>query len=741
MQRDPLPPPDVIRALPPDGGPAFNRLIHSTSPYLLQHARNPVDWHPWGAEALARAKAEDKPIFLSVGYSACHWCHVMEHESFENAEIAALLNAHFVPVKVDREERPDLDDLYMIVTQLMTGRGGWPNSVWLLPDGTPWYAGTYFPPDDRMGRTGFKTLLTRLADIWRTRRPEVEAQAAQLAEAIRAHAAGAGETAKGATLDHLVERAITTWRETVDLRYGGFGSAPKFPPHSALDLLLHLAETRRDPTLEALATGTLDALARGGIRDHIGGGFHRYATDERWLLPHFEKMLYDNAQLAAVFTEAARRETENGTRKTEYEQAARETLDWVLREMTGPEGGFYSALDADSEGEEGRFYIWSHAEVMEALGPDDGALFCRVYQLDPRGNFHDEATGRATGLNIPHLDAPAPAAEAARLARCRAILLARRVKRVWPGIDDKRLTGWNGLVIKAFARAAQRFGDEPYLRAAQRAARFLLKEMTIDGELLRVWRAGHAHVPAFLEDYGGLLAGLLALHDTDPQGGWRAEAERLGRLVVERFQDQASGLFYPVSSRHETLLARLPDYFDQAMPSGSALAIDALAQLAALTGDSAFHAAAARALDATLPLATRYPAGCAALLRAGLRLHAASTGAPPAAAAPDLTVELHAHARQVHPGVPVDVDVAIRLPAGWKLQPDAAGRRYSVSVSGDFTLVARDGDRLTLLPAPAPGDDWATARLHFSLQRCDDRQCRPPETILRELTLHVAKNT
>ncbi|HMP76134.1 MAG TPA: thioredoxin domain-containing protein [Kiritimatiellia bacterium] len=738
MNREPLPPHDVIRARPPDGGSDFNRLIHATSPYLLQHARNPVDWHPWGAEALARAKAEDKPIFLSIGYSACHWCHVMEHESFENTEIAALLNEHFVPVKVDREERPDLDDLYMIVTQLMTSRGGWPNSVWLLPDGTPWYAGTYFPPDDRMGRPGFKTLLLRLADIWRTRRPDVEAQAAQLADAIRAHAAGAGETAKLATLDHLIERAATTWRETVDLQHGGFGSAPKFPPHSTLDLLLHLAEAHRDPSLEALATGTLDALARGGIRDHIGGGFHRYSTDARWLVPHFEKMLYDNAQLALAFAEAAHLQTENGRRKTEYEGAARETLDWILREMTGPEGGFFSALDADSEGEEGRFYIWSHAEVLEALGPDDGALFCRIYQMDPRGNFHDEATGRATGLNIPHLDAAVPTDEAERLARCRQTLLARRVQRVWPGLDDKRLTGWNGLTIKAFARAAQVFASETYLRAAQRASRFLLKDMIVDGELMRVWRAGRAHVPAFLEDYGGLLAGLLALHESDPSGGWRAEAERLGRIVIERFQDTDSGRFNPTSSRHETLLARLPDYFDQAMPSSSALAIDALAQLAALTGDPTFHAAATRALEATLPLATRYPSGCAALLRAGLRLRAVAAAAAITSDTPEIDIALHTHARQVHPGTPVDVDVAIQLPPGWRLQPNNAGERYAVAVEGDFSLVGRDGDRLTLQPSPSLAGEWAVARLLFTVQLCDDQQCRPPETLLRELTLRVA---
>ncbi len=733
MQRAPMPSPDVIRGLPPDGGTEFNRLIFETSPYLLQHARNPVDWHPWGDAAFARARAEDKPVFLSVGYSSCHWCHVMEGESFENADIAAVLNRHFIPVKVDREERPDLDDLYMTATRMVTGRGGWPNSVWLTPDGSPWYAGTYFPPGDRGGQMGFQSLLVRLADLWQSRRAEVEAQARRLADAIRAHAAGGAEPAAAAPeLDPLIEQALATWRETCDLRNGGFGTAPKFPPHAALDLLLHLGATRGDPALASLATGTLDAIARGGIRDHIGGGFHRYATDAQWRLPHFEKMLYDNAQLATTFTSAFAL-----TKNERYAGAARATLDWLLREMRGPEGGFFSALDADSEGEEGRFYVWRHAEVMEALGPDDGALFCRRYRIDPRGNYHDEASGLATGLNIPRLENDPPAGEADRLARCMDTLRARRNLRVQPDLDDKRITGWNGMAIVALARAEPFLGMRPCMEAARAAARFLLRDAVVDGELMRVWRTGRAHVPGFLEDYGGLLAGLLALNKADPAGPWRGEAERFGRLVIERFQERGTGRLYPVSARHETLPARIPDVFDQAMPSSTALAIDALAQLAALTGDGVYRDAAGRALEAALPMAARHPSGCAALLRAGLRLREQSAPAADHARRPALDIELHAKDRRVRPGRPVEVAVKILLPPGWRLRPTADGALYTVAVEGDFALAAREEDRLSLAPAPGLAAGWAVARFRFTVQLCDDTACRPPENVIRELTLNV----
>jgi uncharacterized protein YyaL (SSP411 family) len=731
MHREPLPPPDVIRTLPPDGGPGFNRLIHETSPYLLQHARNPVDWHPWGEAALARARAEDKPVFLSVGYSSCHWCHVMEHESFENPAIAEVLNRHFIPVKVDREERPDIDDLYMIVTQLMTGRGGWPNSVWLLPDGRPWYAGTYFPPEDRGRQLGFRSLLLRLAEIWTTRRTDVEQQAAQLADAIHEHAGATPQPGAPPALDAVLQQALDTWTRTYDMRHGGFGTAPKFPPHSTLDLLLHRLRQQPDGALQPLVTGTLDAMALGGIHDHVGGGFHRYSTDQRWLLPHFEKMLYDNAQLAPVYAEASAL-----LDRPAYAAIARATLDWVLREMTGPEGGFFSALDADSEGEEGRFYVWSHDEALAVLGPEDGAAFCRWYAIAPAGNFHDEATGRPTGLNIPHLAAWLPEELRTRMDACRAKLLAHRARRVWPGLDDKRLTAWNGLMISALARSARALNEPRYMEAAQKAAAFLLSAASPNVALMRVWRAGEARIPGFLDDYAALANGLLDLHETTGEPRWRAEAARLTRELADLFFDAERGQFLTASPRHETLMARLPDYFDQAVPSSTALAIRAIARLADNeTAD--LLPLAQRAFAAALAWATRMPSGCAALLHAGLLVPQSGTPARSEPSAPAFDIELHARQRRVHPGQPVEIDVEFQMPAGWHLQLAPGGERYAVAVEGDFTLVRRDGDRLTLMPALGLFDGWAVARFFFTLQLCDDRVCRPPETCVRELTLQV----
>ena len=731
MHREPLPSPEVIRTLPPDGGPGFNRLIHETSPYLLQHARNPVDWHPWGEAALARARAEEKPIFLSVGYSSCHWCHVMEHESFENPAIAEVLNKFFIPVKVDREERPDIDDLYMIVTQIMTGRGGWPNSVWLLPDGRPWYAGTYFPPEDRGRQLGFRSLLLRLADIWTSRRADVEQQAAQLADAIREHAAATPGAEKAPALETVVQQALDTWTRTFDMRHGGFGTAPKFPPHSTLDLLLHRLQGQADGALKNIVTGTLDAMALGGIHDHIGGGFHRYSTDQRWLLPHFEKMLYDNAQLAPVYAEAAALFD-----LPAYAGIARATLDWVLREMTGPEGGFFSALDADSEGEEGRFYIWSHEDVLAVLGPEDGPAFCQAYAIAPAGNFHDEATGRPTGLNIPHLAAWLPEASRTRMDACRAKLLAHRARRVWPGLDDKRLTAWNGLMISALARSGKALSEPRYLDAARKAAAFLLSDASPDGALMRVWRAGEARIPGFLDDYAALANGLLDLHEATGEPRWRREAARLVRELSALFYDAERGHFLTASPRHETLMVRLPDYFDQAVPSSTALAIRAIARLADNeTAD--LLPLAHRALATALVWAARMPSGCAALLHAGLLLE--HRGAPASAEVntPAFDIELHARQRRVHPGQPVEIDVELKLPAGCHLQPSPNGERYAVTVEGDFTLAQRDGDRLTLMPALGVRSGWVVARILITATLCDDTACRPPATLIREVTLQA----
>ncbi len=509
--RTPLPDAAALAALPADGGAEFNRLVFEASPYLRQHARNPVDWYPWGDEALARAAREDKPIFLSVGYATCHWCHVMEHESFEDAETAALLNAHYVCVKVDREERPDLDAAMMTATQLFTGRGGWPNSLWLTPDGKPWFCGTYFPREDRgPQRPGFKSMLTNLRAIWDTRRAEALDQAEAVVEAIVQQGALPEPAPGGLSGRALVDAALGQLAADFDPLHGGFGGAPKFPPHQALALLLDEYARRADAALLAMATRTLEAMAAGGIHDQLGGGFHRYSTDARWLLPHFEKMLTDNALLLAVYAEAARR-----TGRADFAAVARGIAGWALRDMRDAAGGFHTALDADSEGEEGRFYVWRPAELAALLGPEDAARFARIYGVEPDGNFREEATGERLGTNILYL--PQPLAEAAAregvdlatLARWREKLRAARDGgRIWPERDDKVLTSWNGLMIAGLARAGRLLEEPAWIAAADEAADFCLTALRARGRLLAVWRAGQAKLPATLDDHAFLALGL-----------------------------------------------------------------------------------------------------------------------------------------------------------------------------------------------------------------------------------------
>ncbi len=725
MQRKPLPKPDEIRNLPADGGPEFNRLIHETSPYLLQHAHNPVDWYPWSDEATERARRENKPIFLSIGYSSCHWCHVMEHESFENEEIAEILNRDFVSVKVDREERPDLDDLYMLATQLMTGRGGWPNSVWLLPDGRPWYAGTYFPPQDRAGQIGFKTLLTRLAQLWRARRSDVEEQAQQLADSIHRHARGRVLSGTEPDPDALLNEALNTWRQSYDIRNGGFGDAPKFPPYCVLELILRHSLSHGDPALCSLATGTLNAMALGGIYDHIGGGFHRYSTDAHWLVPHFEKMLYDNALLAHVYTEAF-----CATGNAVYKEVAQRTLDWVLREMTGPEGAFYSALDADSEGQEGLFYVWHEKEVLAALGNNDAMLFCDAYHIRQNGNFSEEATFRKTGLNIPHLASWPTGDRAERLAQARSTLLSIRNQRIRPALDDKRITSWNGLMIEALARAGEAFAEPRFLHAAARAADFLCSSAMPNGELMRVWRADQAKVPAFLEDYAALTNGLLALHAADGNRKWLDLAEQLARQIVERFVDPTTGQLFATSKQHETLLARISDCFDSPLPSPPALAIRALARLTECGRDPAFKTAAASAFSRILPRAALHPSGCASLLGAGIALGAES-------APTRVAVELRPSSSSIFPGDNVRIHLNIVTPSGWTLQPNPAGERFDVQVDGDFILNERGADYILIRLRSTRPTAEATARIAITTIACNESICLPRQTITRSLTFQL----
>lgn len=574
--------------------PFTNRLIHESSPYLKQHAHNPVDWHPWGEEALRRARELDRPIFLSIGYSACHWCHVMEHESFEDPEVGRLLNEHFISIKVDREERPDLDQIYMTAVQLLTRHGGWPMSVFLTPDLKPFYGGTYFPPQDRYNLPSFKRLVVSLAHAWKERRQEIEEAARSLTENIRLWSRLEPGAAKLGP--ELLRQALAQLRERFDPRHGGFGQAPKFPHPMDLRLLLRLWRRCNDDQALAMVTKTLDEMALGGIYDQLGGGFHRYSTDARWLVPHFEKMLYDNALLVPAYLEAFQ-----ATGNPFYRAVVEETLAYVLREMTSPEGPFYSTQDADSEGEEGKFFVWTRAELEQILGPEEARLFSEVYDVTDDGNWE--------GHNILHRSRPLeqeakllkmPEADLRRrLEQSKQRLFEARSKRVWPGRDEKVLTAWNGLMINAFAQAAQVLDRPEYAQAAVRAADFLLRVMrTPDGRLLRTTGLGaQPKLNAYLEDYAYLIDSLVSLYETTFDSRWIREALDLVRVLNDQFWDEAEGGFFFTGRDHETLIARNKDPHDDATPSGNAVAVTAFLRLHKLTGDTVLLDRAVRTME------------------------------------------------------------------------------------------------------------------------------------------------
>ncbi|MBX9791742.1 MAG: thioredoxin domain-containing protein [Pirellulales bacterium] len=585
-----------------------NRLAGESSPYLLQHKDNPVDWYPWGAEALERAKREGKPIFLSIGYSACHWCHVMEHESFENATIAKQINDEFVPIKVDREERPDLDQIYMNAVQMMTGRGGWPMSMFLTPDLQPFFGGTYWPPTSKHGMPGFDRVLAAVADAWRTRRKEIVEQAGQLTEQLRD--IGRAEGAVGDVPDDLVERAAAELERTFDAVHGGFGQAPKFP--HPMDLRVLLRAWRRLPkgdarraTLLNVVTHTLDRMAAGGIYDHLGGGFHRYSVDERWLVPHFEKMLYDNALLVPTYLEAFQ-----ATGRDDYATIARETLDYLLREMNDPAGGFYSTQDADSEGEEGKFYVWTPAELETVLGPARAKAVATFYDVSAAGNFegHNILNRTRSFDDCAKLLGREPGELATEIDESRKLLLAARLKRVPPGLDDKVLTGWNALAIEAFAQAGAILAEPRYIEAARRAADFLLTKLRGDnGRLLHTWRAGRARFDAYLDDYAALAAALVTLYETTFDERWIDEAVMLVETMLDEFADVEAGGFFYTADNHETLIARTKDAQDSSVPSGNALAATALVRLGKLTGRGDWLDAARRTLECFARILRRAP--------------------------------------------------------------------------------------------------------------------------------------
>ena len=782
----PIPPASEIASIPAEGGGGFNRLIHSKSPYLLQHASNPVDWYPWSEEAFARAKRDDKPAFVSVGYSSCHWCHVMEEDSFEREDVADILNENFVSIKVDREERPDLDETFMTATQLATGTGGWPNQVWLTPDGRPWYASTFMPREDEPGRPGFKSLLRRLALAWKTRRAEVEKQADELSSALKSAAAVAQLEPAGELDRTLVEAAVGAFRETFDGRCGGTRGAPKFPPHQALRLLFHEYRRTGDKKLLDMAKLTLDGMARGGIRDHVGGGFHRYSTDERWFVPHFEKMLYDNALLVRAYADAyIETEDEN------YKGVAEQTCDWALREMAGAGGGFFTAVDADSDGEEGKFYVWTEGEIIDVLGKSEGDLFCRAYGVESAGNWRDEAPGRRP-TNILYLPKPPEALAAelklpgaalrGRLGRSRRLLFDRRSRRPAPRVDDKVVAALNGLMISALAYAGRTLNRADYVAAARRAAEFVLGNMRDGDKLFHTWREGVAEVRPFVDDYAFFADGLIELWEAADERRWLDEARRLlGVMVYDYYDGEAGGFFYAASTAAD-VLHRLKDVFDKAVPSGNAAAVTALVRLAHATGDRRCLEPAGRTLEVLAGLMKKAPSGTQ-----GLALAAASfldeegdfadgvsaeravpltRGALHAARSGPVSVEAVISRPKAPPGGRLEIPIRVTIDKGWHINSHAPREKYlkattvtlrdSAAATLDFVDYP-DGETVTLPWAAEPlsvyrGTADMTAALRISdnapvgevtiefelhVQPCSVKACLAAETIVLPLEVEI----
>lgn len=586
-----------------------NRLIHETSPYLLQHAHNPVDWYPWGEEAFEKAKSENKPILLSIGYSACHWCHVMAHESFESEKIATLMNELFVSVKVDREERPDLDEIYMNAVQMLTGRGGWPMTLFLTPDGKPFYGGTYFPPQDRQGMPGFPRVLLGVSQAYRERPDEVEKSVEQILSALR-RMSETEETAKAFSPTIVADGAAKIAR-AYDSDNGGLGQAPKFPNAGVYELFLrHYSHSSSEPYLE-MVVHTLTKMAQGGIYDHLGGGFHRYSVDAKWLVPHFEKMLYDNAQLvrayAALYTV---------TREPSFKSVVEETAAYLLRDMQHPEGGFYSTQDADSEGEEGKFFVWTPAEINGLLGEEDGAIFCRIFDVSEEGNFE--------GKNILHpILSVAQASKFFRkreselealIAKAKRLLFVEREKRVKPFRDEKVITAWNGLMLSGLADAIKISDDPAWRNAARQTVEFIFSKLFRDGFLLHTYKDGQAKLLGYLDDYAFLAVGLLDLYETSFDRGDLARAIDLAEIMLREFWDERNGGFFFTGKSHELLISRVKPVFDASIPSGNALATQLLLRLSHVTGNVDYRSCAEKVLRSYYDAMESQPFGFAHLL-------------------------------------------------------------------------------------------------------------------------------
>jgi uncharacterized protein YyaL (SSP411 family) len=578
-----------------------NRLSKATSPYLLQHAENPVDWYEWGPEALERARNEDKPILLSIGYSACHWCHVMAHESFEDEKTAELMNDNFINIKVDREERPDLDAIYMQAVQAMTGHGGWPMTVFLTPEGEPFYGGTYYPPEDRHGMPSFRKVLGGVSDAYIHKREGVAQTAEQLREIYKSTLAQARSA--GVLDSHMLDMAYRALAQQYDIRNGGFGGSPKFPPTMSLDFLLRYWKRSDTPYALEMALETFRKMARGGIYDQIGGGFARYSVDAVWLVPHFEKMLYDNALLVRFGAHLWQ-----ATHDDEVKRVTADTVTWLRREMTSPSGGFYSSLDADSEGHEGKFYVWSERELDDLLGSDARAVKA-YFGVTGAGNFE--------GVNILHRPFPLAAAASrlgmpevevmAAVERAISLLYDVRVKRVWPGRDDKILAGWNGLMLRGVAAAARAFQSEEFTRLAVENAEFLAREMVRGNRVMRSHKDGITSIPGYLEDHAAVALGFIAVYELTFDEKWVELAKQISEAMITWFWDEDVGGFFDTASDAEKLITRPRDLTDNAMPSGNSLAIDLLLSLSELTQDADFRRRAVFALETLGPAMMKYP--------------------------------------------------------------------------------------------------------------------------------------
>jgi uncharacterized protein YyaL (SSP411 family) len=588
-----------------------NNLINETSPYLLQHAHNPVDWYPWGDAALSRARSEDKPILLSIGYSACHWCHVMEHESFENEEIARLMNENFVNIKVDREERPDLDQIYMSAVQMMTGQGGWPMTMFLTPAGVPFYGGTYFPPNDRYNMPGFPRILASVAEAYRSQPDQVANTATAMLGELRR--VGLAESSPQVLTTELLDSAVRRISANYDRTNGGFGGAPKFPPAMNLEFLLHAHYRTASVKALEMVEHTARKMSEGGMYDQLGGGFHRYSVDAKWLVPHFEKMLYDNALLSRMYLHLYQ---VNGS--PEARRIAEETLDYVVREMTDAGGGFYSSQDADSEGEEGKFFVWSREEIVETLGQHDGDLFCDYFDVTAAGNFE--------GQNILHITSSIQDVAAKKnlsvdqlkaiLDRGRQMLFALREQRIKPGRDEKVLTAWNGLMLSSFAEAAAILERPDYRKVAEANARFLLDRLQKDGLLLRTYKDGQAKLNGYLEDYACLIDGLISLYEATGEFTWIQSAVSLADKMVEQFWDENEGGFFFTGKSHEELIVRSKEFMDNATPSGNSIATLGLLRLGLLTGNDDYRRRATAVLRLLADQIRRYPSAFGFALKA-----------------------------------------------------------------------------------------------------------------------------